>query len=84
LGCWPAKFARDAEELARTALFPGEIGEMVRPTRRLRVFEGADNRILECAVAGHTVVLVTGDRLMLDQEKFESVAIISLRAYLKS
>lgn len=32
------KFARDAEQLARTAIFLAEISEMVRPTRRLHVF----------------------------------------------
>lgn len=79
------KFARDAEQLARTAIFLAELSEMVRPTRRLHVFKDeADNRILECAVAGHAAAVVTGDRQMLARRDFESVAIISLRAYLES
>ncbi len=79
------KFARDAEQLARTAIFLAEITEMVRPTRRLHVFrDEADNRILECAVAGHAAAIVTGDRQMLAQRNFENVAIISLRTYLES
>ncbi len=79
------KFARDGEQLARTAIFLAEISEMVRPTRRLHVFKDEpDNRILECAVAGHAVAIVTGDRQMLAQRSFEGVRIVSLRTYLES
>jgi uncharacterized protein len=79
------KFARDAEQLARTAIFLADISEMVRPTRRLHVFKDEpDNRILECAVAGHAAAIVTGDRQMLAHRNFESIAIISLRTYLES
>jgi predicted nucleic acid-binding protein len=56
---------------------------MVRPKRRLHVFnDEADNRIIECAIAGQAAAIVTGDREMLLQRIFENVAIISLRAYL--
>ena len=79
------KFARDAEQLARTAIFLADISEMVRPTRRLHVFKNEpDNRVLGCAVAAHAAAIVTGDRQMLAQRNFDSIAIISLRTYLES
>ena len=85
LGVLARKFARDAEELARTAIFLADLGEMVRHKRRLHVFkDDADNRIIECAIAGHAAAIVTGDREMLHQRIFDNVAIISLRAYLES
>ena len=79
------KFARDSEQLARVALLLAELGEVVRPTRDLRVLhDDADNRILECAVAGGADVIVTGDNAMLELGSFEQVRLLSLRAYLES
>lgn len=79
------KFARDAEDLARVALLFAELGEMVRPRRRIRVLkDDADNRILECAVAGGADLIVTGDQDMLEVGAFEGVRLLSLRAYLES
>jgi uncharacterized protein len=47
------KFRRDTEDLARAAVFVADLGELVESRRRLRVLkDDADNRILECAVAG--------------------------------
>ena len=79
------KFARDAEELARVAVLLAEIGEMVRPKRRVRVLkDDADNRVLECAVTGGADLIVTGDQEMLGLGAFEGVRLSSLRAYLES
>jgi putative PIN family toxin of toxin-antitoxin system len=56
------KFSRDAEELARVALLLSETAETVRPRARLRVVrDEPDNRVVECAVASHADLLVTGD-----------------------
>jgi putative PIN family toxin of toxin-antitoxin system len=77
------KFAREREELARVAVLLADLGEMVRPRRRLRVLrDEADNRILECAVSGHADLVVTGDRAMLQLGNFEKVRTVSLRTYL--
>ena len=77
------KFSRDREELARLAVWLGEVAEWVHPTRRLNVAaEEADNRILECALAGRTEVVVTGDRGLLQLGSFEGIRIVSLREYL--
>jgi uncharacterized protein len=78
------KFARDREEVARVAVLLADLGEMIRPRHRIRrVKDDADNRILECAVAGHADLIVTGDRAMLAIRVFEHVQIISLRSYLE-
>jgi predicted nucleic acid-binding protein len=78
------KFARDAEELARVAVFLGSLGTMVKPGRRLRVLaDGPDNRILECAVTGGAGAIVTGDRAMLALREYRGVRILGLRTYLE-
>ena len=83
LGVLARKFARDAEELARVAVFLGELATMVKPTRRLRVLEDApDNRILECAAAAGADRIVTGDRALLALGEYAGTRILSLREYL--
>ena len=79
------KFAREREELARVAVLLAELAETVRPRRRLQALrDDADNRILECAVAGRADAIVTGDREMLELGSFESIRILPLRTYLES
>jgi putative PIN family toxin of toxin-antitoxin system len=79
------KFARDPEELARVAVLLSELGEMVRPKRRIRKLkDDADNRILECAATGAADLVVTGDQDFLDLGAFAGVRLLSLRAYLES
>ena len=85
LGVLARKFGRDREELARVAVFIDELGQRVRPRARLNVLsDEADNRILECAVAGHGEAVVTGGRGILKLESYERIPIMSLRAYLSS
>lgn len=85
LGVLARKFARDAEELARVAVFLGGLGTMVKPVRRLRVLaDGPDNRILECALAGGANAIVTGDRAMLALGEYRGVRILALRIYLEN
>ena len=85
LGVLARKFARDAEELSRVAVFLAEIATTVKPGRRLKVLEDeADNRILECAVAGRARAIVTGDRALLALGEHAGVRILSLREYLES
>jgi uncharacterized protein len=83
LGVLARKFARDAEELARVAVFLGELATMVKPTRRLRVLKDApDNRILECAAAADADAIVTGDRALLALGEYAGTRILGLREYL--
>ena len=83
LGVLGRKFARDKEELARVAIFLGELTEHVAPRTRLNVLADEPNhRVLECAVEGGADLIVTGDRAMLRLGRFEGVAIVSLRDFL--
>jgi putative PIN family toxin of toxin-antitoxin system len=77
------KFDRNAEELARTALFVSELAAMVSPKERLSILsDEPDNRILECAVEGSAEVIVTGDKAMLELGIFQEIQIQTLRRYL--
>jgi len=77
------KFSRDREELSRVAVVLGEMGEIVDPSRRVEVFrDEPDNRILECAVEGKAVVIVTGDKAMLALGEYQGIRLISLAEYL--
>jgi putative PIN family toxin of toxin-antitoxin system len=83
LGVLARKFSRDAEELAHAAVFLGELGTMVKPGRRLKVLkDDPDNRVLECAIAGHADAIITGDRALLALNRYREVQILSLRDYL--
>lgn len=74
LGVLGRKFAVDREELARTAVFLGELAESIAP--RLQV------RVLACAAAGRAHLIVTGDRAMLKLRRYQGIEIITLRAFL--
>jgi putative PIN family toxin of toxin-antitoxin system len=83
LGVLARKFSRDREELARVAVWLGDLAEWVRPTRHLAVAtEEEDNRIPECALAGGAEAIVTGDHALLALGNFEGIRIITLRRYL--
>jgi putative PIN family toxin of toxin-antitoxin system len=76
------KFSRDPEELARAAVWLGEVAEWVRPTCRLCVAaEEADNRVLECALAGRADVVVTGDKGLIELGSIERIRIMTLKEY---
>ena len=78
-----SKFSRDKEEISRVAVVLGEMGEIVEPSRRLSVFpDEPDNRILECAVEGKAMVIVTGDKAMLAIGEYEGIRLTKLADYL--
>lgn len=82
LGILGRKFSRDAEELAHVAVFLSDLAQYVKPRRRLQVVKDEpDNRILECALTGRAIAIVTGDRALLALREFDGVRIISLREY---
>jgi putative PIN family toxin of toxin-antitoxin system len=85
LGVLARKFARDREELARVALFLSELATILRPRRRLSVLDDeADNRILECGLAGRVDAIVTGDKRMLKLVSHAEIRIITIRDFLDS
>lgn len=77
------KFDRNAEELARVAVFLADLAEVVKPGRRLKILKDEpDNRILECAVTGKAEVIVTGDQAMLRLKAYRGTRILSLKDFL--
>jgi putative PIN family toxin of toxin-antitoxin system len=84
LGILARKFARDAEELARVAIFLSSLAEPVAPTERVVVLaEAPDNRILECALTARADVIVTGDREILSLGTWRAIEILSLRQFVE-
>ena len=85
LGVLARKFARDAEELARVAVFLSELGEVVQPRKTLHVLrDEPDNRILECALTAHAKMTVTSDRAMLDLGEYKGIRIVPPREFLRT
>jgi putative PIN family toxin of toxin-antitoxin system len=79
------KFSRDPEELSRVAVHLAELGEMVRPAKKVSVLQDEeDNRIIECALGGRADIIVTGDKEILAMKEYGGTGIISLREYLSS
>ena len=80
-----SKFGREREALSHVAVILLELGELVRPDQRVRVFrDEPDNRILECAVFGKADRIMTGNKEMLRLKEFKGLKIASLREYLES
>ena len=80
-----SKFSRDREAISHVAVYLSDLGEVVSPTKRIRILKDEpDNRILECALGGKVDVIVTGDKEMLNLGEHQGVKIISLKAYLES
>jgi putative PIN family toxin of toxin-antitoxin system len=80
-----SKFGRDREGLSHAAVTLSDLAELVKPARRVKVFKDEpDNRILECALYGEAdLLLVTGDKKILQQREYKGVKIVSLREYLE-
>lgn len=85
LGVLARKFARDREQLARVAIFLADMARVVEPQERIELLaDDADNRILECAVAGGAEAIITGDKELLELAEFQEIPILNLRDYLES
>jgi len=83
LGVLARKFSKNMDQLSRIAVFLSEVAELVRPRRTLEVLKDeADNRILECAIAGKADAIVTGDKAMLELQAYKDVRILTLKDYL--
>jgi putative PIN family toxin of toxin-antitoxin system len=80
-----SKFSRDKEGLSHVAVILSELGELVKPARKVSIFkDDPDNRVLECALHGKADVLVTGDKEMLRLREYEQIRIMSLKQYVGS
>ena len=83
LGVLARKFSKDADELARVAIFLTDLASVVRPRKKHQVLaDEPDNRILECAVTGKADAIVTGDNAMLKLDTYRGIKLIALRNYI--
>jgi len=79
------KFAWAEEDITEAIRAIGRASELVRPGETLKIVsDDADNRVLECAVAGKADFIVTGDHHLLDLRSFEGVKIVKPRDFLKN
>lgn len=80
-----SKFGREREALSHVAVILLELGRLVKPDHRIRVFkDDPDNRILECAISGKADLIVTGDKGILRLKEYMGIKIKSLKDYLES
>jgi uncharacterized protein len=72
------KFGWDDPRIVRQAKLMARTGKVVVPRIALDVIhdDPDDNRILECAVAGHADVIVSGDRHLLRLKSYEGIPIV--------
>jgi putative PIN family toxin of toxin-antitoxin system len=73
---------KEIKELIQEDILP--YAEVVKPKRRLRVIERdpADNKFLECAVAGKAAVIISGDKDLLSLGRYRKVSIQSPAQFL--
>jgi putative PIN family toxin of toxin-antitoxin system len=80
-----SKFGREREALSHVAVILLELGKLVKPDHRIRVFkDDPDNRILECAIPGKADLIVTGDKEILRMKEYMGIKIQSRKDYLAS
>jgi putative PIN family toxin of toxin-antitoxin system len=70
----------DIEDAIRTI---GRVAEVVKPSEKFCLLKDeADNRILECAVAGNADFIVSGDRHLLSLKEFRDIPIVRAAEFL--
>ena len=78
------KFKWDADRVKAAVRHVAAVSTVLKPDRCISVVaDEPDNRILECAVAGDADMIVTGDRHLLDLERYEGIEIVTLAVFLE-
>ena len=78
------KFHQEETDIKAALKLISRAAEVLRPTVEVTALKDApDNRILECAVAGHADIIVTGDRSLLALKTFRGIPIIRLADFLR-
>jgi len=78
-----AKYHLDDRSIETTLALLALRGELVRPTRSIKVCRDPDDdMLLEAAVAGAAQYIVTGDEDLLVLKKFETIRIVTPRVFL--
>ncbi|MCL4487043.1 MAG: putative toxin-antitoxin system toxin component, PIN family [Chloroflexi bacterium] len=77
------KYAIDDESTETTVALLAIRGELVRPTRNVKVCrDPKDDMLIEAALAGNARYLVTGDEDLLVLKNYEAVRIVTPRTFL--
>jgi uncharacterized protein len=73
---------KEIKELVQEEILPS--AEVVKPKRRLHVIQRdpADNKFLECAVAGKAGVIISGDKDLLSLGRYRKIRIQSPAQFL--
>ncbi|MBN1223091.1 MAG: putative toxin-antitoxin system toxin component, PIN family [Candidatus Aminicenantes bacterium] len=82
--CLRTKFDWEDEDITDAIRTVGYSAELVRPTAEIDILSnGADNRILDCAIAGKADYIVSGDRHLLELKTFKNVRILRAAELIK-
>lgn len=82
-GVLTKKFHFSLQEINRVEKLLTGIAEVVDPRETIQaVSDAADNRILECAVAGEAETIVTGDQHLLPLKRFRGIPVVSTATFL--
>lgn len=78
-----AKYAIDDQTIETTVALLALRGELVHPTRSVKVCrDPKDDMLIEAALAGNAEYLVTGDEDLLVLKKYETVRMVTPRTFL--
>lgn len=68
----------DQDHVEAVLLQIARVAEVVKPRRRIQLIaDEADNRILECAVAGEADAIVSGDHHLLELGEFRRIPVLT-------
>jgi putative PIN family toxin of toxin-antitoxin system len=78
------RFGLNEKEIDDNVKYILTISEIISPKRRLRVIseDPADDRVLECALAGKVAYIVSGDKHLLQLKKFGGAKIVRAKELL--
>jgi putative PIN family toxin of toxin-antitoxin system len=77
------KFGWEKQRIAQLITFIAEVAVILKTTPRLEVLsDEPDNRILECASGAQVDLLVSGDKHLLELQRYENFKIVKLSTFL--
>jgi putative PIN family toxin of toxin-antitoxin system len=79
------KFGVSAADAAAIRIKLESVGDLIDPAIVVEVVteDPDDNRVLECAVAGHADYIVSGDRHLLKLKRHAGITILTAREFLE-
>jgi putative PIN family toxin of toxin-antitoxin system len=79
------RFGLNEKEIDDNVKYILTISDIISPRRMLRVVreDPADNRVLECALAGKAAYIVSGDKHLLQLQKFGRARILRAKELLR-